>query len=72
LFYTHVRDPLAPGIKAGARVTKGQLLGWVDQAPGSSPNHLHFAHKEGNPCAYLKDCRGKDGQAPNDFGRCIE
>jgi murein DD-endopeptidase MepM/ murein hydrolase activator NlpD len=70
-FYTHVKDPLAPDTKPGARVKKGQLLGWVDQAP-HAPNHLHFAHKEGNPCAYLKNCRGKDGQAPNDFGRCFE
>jgi len=64
MFYTHMADPLAPGVTPGATVKKGQVLGHVAKPPPGSPIHLHFAYKEGNPCAYLRNCKSVSGAAP--------
>jgi murein DD-endopeptidase MepM/ murein hydrolase activator NlpD len=45
-YYAHL-SKLAPGIQAGARVRKGQLLGYSGEANGVA--HLHFAQERGNP-----------------------
>lgn len=42
-YYQHLRS-FAPGIKPGARVTPGQLLGYT-----GALNHLHFAAQSGDP-----------------------
>lgn len=67
-FYTHVNEPLAANPATGQpwgpgeSVRKGQLLGWVAQG---SPIHLHFAVSTGNPCDYLRGCRGVNGMGPD-------
>lgn len=72
-FYTHVANPMATNPATGkpwgpgAAVTQGQLLGWVAQPPAGKPAHLHFAHKEGSPCAYLRGCMSKSGAAPENL-----
>jgi murein DD-endopeptidase MepM/ murein hydrolase activator NlpD len=40
--YSHLRQ-IAPGIAPGARVTPGQLVGWVGQTGLATGAHLHFA-----------------------------
>lgn len=50
-FYTHLKGT-APGLSSGARVKKGQLLGWIGAANGIPP-HLHFGAMKGNPMNIL-------------------
>ena len=45
-YYAHL-SRLAPGIKAGSKVTAGDLLGYSGVANGVA--HLHFASKAGDP-----------------------
>lgn len=45
-YYAHL-SKLAPGIKQGASVKKGQLLGYSGSANGVP--HLHFGQKAGDP-----------------------
>ena len=56
--YAHC-SALAKDIKAGDRVTKGQLLGYVGSTGLSTGNHLHFAvEKDGvfvNPEEYVQE-----------------
>lgn len=40
--YAHLQG-LAPGILTGARIARGQLLGWVGQSGLATGPHLHFA-----------------------------
>lgn len=56
-FYTHM-GRYAPGIEAGARVRRGQLIGFVGPMPGG-PSHLHFAAQHGDPYKYLRRRRRK-------------
>jgi murein DD-endopeptidase MepM/ murein hydrolase activator NlpD len=49
-FYFAHMTKLGPGIKAGATVKKGQLLGYTGTANGV--NHLHFGVERGNPGDY--------------------
>jgi len=49
-FYFAHMSKLAPGIKAGAKVKKGQLLGYSGEANGVQ--HLHFAVENGTPLSY--------------------
>ena len=46
VFYKHIRR-WAPGIRPGARVKRGQLLGYSWSANGVP--HLHIAVRHGNP-----------------------
>lgn len=50
-YYAHL-SKLAPGIRAGAHVKKGQLLGYTGEANGVP--HLHFAVEKGDPRKYVK------------------
>jgi murein DD-endopeptidase MepM/ murein hydrolase activator NlpD len=50
-YYAHL-SKLAPGIKAGATVKQGQLLGYTGSANGVA--HLHFSSKLGNPSTWAK------------------
>lgn len=50
-YYAHL-SKLGPGIRAGAQVKKGQLLGYSGEANGVA--HLHFAVQRGNPASYAK------------------
>jgi murein DD-endopeptidase MepM/ murein hydrolase activator NlpD len=50
-YYAHL-SKLAPGIRAGAHVKKGQLLGYSGSANGVP--HLHFAVQHGDPRRYVK------------------
>lgn len=50
VYYAHLIDT-APGIRPGARVTQGQLLGHSGDANGVE--HLHVALKYGDPTQYL-------------------
>lgn len=50
-FFQHLSS-LAPGIKQGATVKAGQLLGYTGSANGSA--HLHFGVEHGSPYSYYK------------------
>jgi murein DD-endopeptidase MepM/ murein hydrolase activator NlpD len=50
-FYTHLGG-FAPGIKRGARVKRGQLIGWLGSPPGF-PSHLHIGLQHGDLSDYL-------------------
>jgi murein DD-endopeptidase MepM/ murein hydrolase activator NlpD len=43
-YYAHL-DRYAPGLREGARVSRGQIIGYVGSTGDASPNapHLHFA-----------------------------
>lgn len=51
-FYQHL-GRYGPGIRPGARVRKGQLLGYVGYFPGKPAPHLHFGVERGNPRGIL-------------------
>jgi murein DD-endopeptidase MepM/ murein hydrolase activator NlpD len=44
--YAHLQG-IAPGVANGARIARGQLLGWVGQTGLATGPHLHFAIFEG-------------------------
>jgi hypothetical protein len=50
-YYGHLSS-LAPGIRSGVHVEKGQLLGYSGDA--NRLNHLHFACQNGDPVQLLK------------------
>jgi murein DD-endopeptidase MepM/ murein hydrolase activator NlpD len=51
-FYTHL-GRYAKGIKPGARVKKGQLLGYLGDPPGF-PSHLHIGLMHGDLMDYMR------------------
>lgn len=54
-FYTHM-GRYAKGIRPGATVRRGQLIGFVGPMPGG-PSHLHFAVMRGDPYRFLRSRR---------------
>jgi hypothetical protein len=55
-FYQHL-GRYGPGIRPGAHVRKGQLLGYVGAFPGKPAPHLHFGVERGNPRGILSGRR---------------
>lgn len=51
-FYQHL-GRYGPGIRPGAHVRKGQVLGYVGYFPGKPAPHLHFGVERGNPRGIL-------------------
>lgn len=51
-FYFAHLSRLAPGVREGAQVREGQLLGWTGEANGVP--HLHFAVQNGSPFDYYR------------------
>lgn len=51
-FYTHL-GRYARGIKPGAKVRKGQLLGFIGKGGPGMPTHVHFASQYGNPYSFI-------------------
>jgi len=56
--YAHLRIHLAPGVKKGARVVQGQLIGYMGSTGRSTGPHLEWAiflrHTPVNPLLYVQ------------------
>ena len=66
IFYTHL-GKLAPNISAGAKVQKGQLIGWIGRPEDRSwwSDHVHIGVKRGD----LKDIIDDDGGLKFDLSK---